>query len=315
MPGAHHSRRRGAVVAIAAAVASAATPAVAHAAELNALSAGQGTILISPGPDGKDALCRPGERPGDPDSGCGAEYPDGTSVRLTAIRAEGRRFAGWSDFACRDTLETCTITLSGTTYITARFTPVTLSVDGTEFGAITVRPAPGGYAGAAICMLAPDANPCTYDPYPIGTTVTLRRAHDSPGLYWIGACDGNANGNLDADVCRLTLWGDESVGAGFEDLTAHRPPIGTGLTVVKAGNGRGTVKGKVKTGPQTLDCGRRCTITGASRNDQVRLTAKEARGSRFLGWSDNRRAPRTRSVSLSKITRIRVTFGRARRSR
>jgi hypothetical protein len=278
--------------------------------QLTAGTAGQGTLEISPGQDGADAVCRvDGQQVAE--GQCEHNYPIGTVVTLTA-HPDGGNFVGWSDFECRNTSSTCRVKMTGERFITARFSPVVLSIQGTEFGRITVTPAPGGF-----CELMGDAPPCSFT-YRAGTVVSLRRAHtameDSAGNgpYWIGACQGNADGKLDADVCRLRVQAHELVGAGYDNAARIPPSRGSSLQVVVVGKGRGKVTGKVVNKGLTLSCGSRCKISGVSLYDAVRLTATKFRGSRFLGWSDGSKLSQ-RIVQLTSVTKIKATFGRSRR--
>jgi len=71
---------------------------------------------------------------------CSGSYASGTAVTLTASPATGSTFAGWSGAGCSST-GTCTVTVSGTTTVTATFAPrpaeppltVTLSLNETTF--------------------------------------------------------------------------------------------------------------------------------------------------------------------------------------
>jgi hypothetical protein len=274
------------------------------AAELQAMTAGPGRLSISPTQPGLNALCKVDGQQEDPDSTCIQRYTTGTPVTLRAEADPGARFIGWSDFGCARYSQTCTLTLgAGERYITARFSPVKLTVQGGDFGSVVVETEPGG-----TCTFAEGAPPCEFT-YPAGTVVTIRREHESPGNFWIGGCDGNSGGTLDADVCRIRLQANELVGAGLSDPTAIPPPRGSGITVKRVGKGR--VTGQVINGGGTLNCGGICTISGLTRYDQVRLRARASRGSRFAHWSDGSRLP-ARVVRMSAVNRIKATFSRRR---
>jgi hypothetical protein len=274
------------------------------AAELQAMTAGPGRLSISPTQPGLNALCKVDGQQEDPDSNCVQRFTTGTRVTLTAEADPGARFVGWSDFGCPRHSQTCTPTLrAGVRYITARFSPVKLTVQGGAFGSILVETEPGG-----TCTFAEGAPPCEFS-YAIGTVVTIRREHESPGNFWIGGCDGNSGGTLDADVCRIRIQANELIGAGLSDPTAIPPPRGSGITVKRVGRGR--VTGRVINGGGTLNCGRACTISGLTRYDQVRLRARPSRGSRFVRWSDRVRLP-ARVVRMSAVNRMKATFSRRR---
>jgi Divergent InlB B-repeat domain len=280
------------------------------AAELQAMTAGPGSLSITPVQPGATAVCKVDGQQEDPDSTCIQRYRTGTPVTLTANPdAGGAHLVGWSDYGCAASSRTCTLTLAaGTRYITARFGPVKLTIQGGAFGSVVVKPAPGG-----TCTFTEGAPPCEFT-YPSGTIVTMRRQHGAPGNFWIGGCDGNTGGTLDADVCRLRLHGNELVGAGLEDVTAIPPPRGSGLVVRRDGNGRGKVTGRVLNGNGTLNCGSLCSISGLTRYDQILLTATRAKGSRFVRWSDGNTIS-TRVIRLSRFNRIKATFAKGSRGR
>jgi hypothetical protein len=137
----------------------------------------------------------------------------------------------------------------------------------------------------------------------------LTREYAAPGYFWIGACEGNRDGKLDANVCRLRLTSNEAVGAGYKDRDEIPPPLGSGIVIVVAGSGRGKVTGSVINGTQTLDCGKRCVISGLYRYDYVRLTATKLPGSHFYRWS-NLSQIRTQIVPMSSTNRIQAVFVR-----
>jgi hypothetical protein len=272
-------------------------------------TAGPGTLTISPAQDGPKASCKTNAQEYETDpAACDQHFQSATRVMLEAVPDKGRTFAGWSDFACGNTSTRCTLNLTpGTRYVSARFSPVTLRLfvnemppdpaDEHPYGLISVKPKP-----SKPCSLN-DREPCQY---PRGTTITLTREYAAPGYFWIGACEGNREGKLDANFCRLRLTSDEAVGAGWKDRDEIPPPLGSGIMVVVGGSGRGTVIGTVVNGTQALDCGTRCLITGVTRYDYVKLTAKASRGSHFSRWNLSRLNPLT--VPLSSTNRIQAVF-------
>jgi len=129
-------------------------------------------------------------------------------------------------------------------------------------GAVGTISGPAGTCGI-------DGIGCTADVVP-GTQVVLT-ASPEPGnrfLRWSGGpCDGRTKA-----TCQFTLAADKRTTALFRGVT--------GVQVLKAGNGAGTVTG---TG---FACGADCfeeVFTGKKRT----LTPAAATGSRFLGWSGN----------------------------
>lgn len=271
-------------------------------AEIQLVTAGPGTLTISPAEDGPEADCEVDAQEYVVDeSRCVHHYAPGTRVMLAATPNRKHSFTGWSDFKCPNTSPKCTLTLAaGTRYVTARFSPVTLKISrgAGRFGPITVKPKPN-----RACRFDYDS-PCEY---PAGTIVTLRRDHASRGYFWVGACNGNRAGRLDADVCTLRLQSNELVGAGYKNPGEIPPALGSEIVVALGGSGFGKVTGGVINGRQTLDCGKRCSISGLQRTDYVRLRVVESRGSHFYRWSDLSRL-RTRVVGLASTTRIKATF-------
>jgi hypothetical protein len=269
-------------------------------AEIQLVTAGPGTLTISPGENADSAKCKVDVQQYEPEGEeCVQHYDPGTRVTLEAVPDDGHSFAGWSDFKCRRSSTSCMLTLAaGTRFVTARFSPVTLKIthgDG-DFGSITIRPKP-----STSCEFD---SPCEY---PFGTTVTLTRSRSAPGYFWIGACQNNRNGALNANVCRVSLESNEWVGAGYKSAGEIPPALGSEIVVVLGGSGRGKVTGRVVNGSETLNCGSRCAISGLDRNDHVQLRAVESRGSHFYRWSDFSRQ-KARIVSLSSTTRLKVAF-------
>lgn len=273
------------------------------AAQLSAVTAGLGELDISPGADGTDVTCQTDAQE-DVTGQCTQSYPLGTVVRVTA-RATGGSFLGWSDFECRNRSTTCSLRMTGDRFITARFSRVVLSIGGTAFGRVNVS-APAG----AFCALLADSPPCTFA-HRAGTVVSLRRANPSlgAGRFWIGACEGNDDGVLDATVCKVRLHSNEDIGAGYAQAGEIPPARGSALQVVVSGKSRGRVTGTVINKNRSLNCGPRCKISGLTLYDAVRLKATRSRGGRFVGWSDGSRLTQ-RVVQLSRVTKIKATFAR-----
>jgi Divergent InlB B-repeat domain len=272
-------------------------------AELQLVTAGPGTLTVSPAENAASADCKTdAQQYESSESDCVQHYEPGTRVTLSAVPDQGHSFAGWSDFGCAARSTTCMLTIrSGTRYVAARFSPVTLQlfVPGEHpFGLISVTPKP-----LNTCSLN-DGDKCEFKS---GTTVTLSREFAAPGFFWVGSCDGNKGGLLDAKTCRLRLGSNEAVGAGYAQAGEIPPPLGSGIVVVVGGSGRGKVTGAVINGTSTLDCGTRCSISGLVRYDQVRLTATASGGSHFYRWSNLSRL-RTQVVPLSSTNRIQAVF-------
>jgi hypothetical protein len=272
-------------------------------------TAGPGTVTISPAEGSANASCQTDAQEYESaQEACIHHFASPTRVTLEAVPDKGRTFKGWSDFGCRSASTRCTLNLTpGTRYVSAWFGPVAVRLfinetppDDHPYGLISIKPKP-----SKPCSLN-DREPCEY---PRGTTITLTREYAAPGYFWIGACVGNRDGKLDANVCQLRLTNNEAVGAGYKDRDEIPPPLGSGIVVVVGGSGRGKVTGSVINGPQTLDCGRRCVISGLYRYDYVRLTATKLPGSHFYRWS-NLSPNRTQTVPMSSTNRIQAVFVR-----
>jgi Divergent InlB B-repeat domain len=287
----------GALLVLGFAAASAPSQSSQDQVELHLATAGPGTIAVSPEGGGDQFFCKvEGQQPQDSGPDCDLTYDAGTRVTLEATPDDGASFAGWSDFACRQSFRSCTITLNDSPrYVTARFSPVTLTVytDG-SFGRIKVTPSPRNS-----CSIN-DGDACEYAR---GKTVTLSREHGASKRFWIGACNGNDQGTWDGNVCRLRLTSDEVVGAGYTDIQQIPPPLGSGITVVVAG--RGKVTGRVINGSDTLSCPGSCTISGLTRYDYVTL---RARGSNFYRWSNGSTAKIQPAVPMASVNRIQAVF-------
>lgn len=198
---------------------------------------------------------------------CSAGFPAGTGVTLTASPSGGSTFAGWSGSGCSGT-GSCTVTMNANQSVTATFTAPpatnTLTVNRTGTGAAsgTVTSQPAGINCGATCS----AN------FTAGSQVILT-ATASGGATFTGWSGGGCSGTA---TCTVTMSGNVTVAANF---TA---PVATNtLTVAKLGTGTGTVTST----PSGINCGTTCSApfpTGTS----VTLTATQAIGSSFGGWSD-----------------------------
>jgi Divergent InlB B-repeat domain len=287
----------GALVAAGFVAASAPSRSTQDGVELQLTTAGLGTLAVLAQNGGDPSFCRiEGQLTTDSGPDCDLTFEAGTAVTLQAIPDDDASFDGWGDFECGDT-SVCTITLDeGPRFVTALFSPVTISVlTNDKFGRITVTPKPENdceLVGETACQ------------YPRGTTVTLHRQHGALGGFWIGACKGNKQGRLKARVCRLKLTSDEVVGAGYATVGDIPPAIGTGIAVVVSGSGK--VTGHVINKKKKLNCPSNCIISGLKRYDYVYLHAS---GSNFSGWSNGSTARTQPAVPMASVNRIKAIFG------
>lgn len=127
---------------------------------------------------------------------CTSQFPNGTTITLSAAPQAGTTFSGWSG-ACTGT-GPCVITLNGNTTITATFTIPTVTIQKIGTGLITSNPAGISCDPTCTAGFAP------------GTTVTLTAASTgTPFTGWSGAgCSGTGS-------CTFTMTGNTVVTASF----------------------------------------------------------------------------------------------------
>ena len=272
-------------------------------AEIQLMTAGPGTLTITPAESGESATCEVDAQEYQvPDEDCIHHFESGTTVKLTAEPKAGHSFIGWSDFKCISKSASCTMQLApGTRYVAARFSPVTLKIFDGKFGRVTVTPQP--------------SRPCSFDytspcEYKSGTVVTLRREHPAAGFFWIGACLGNHAGSLNAAECKLPLLSSEVIGAGYATPGEIPPVKGSGIEIKLAGKGKGKVTGRVLNGGKTLACdGAVCRMTGLTRYDYVSLKARPLGRSGWDRWSDGSHS-KVRVIGVASTNRLWVKFDR-----
>jgi hypothetical protein len=143
---------------------------------------------------------------------CSAKFDEGTSVTLTAVRAGGSTFAGWSGGGCSGT-GTCVVTMTSDQAVTATFNQVhmlTVSVAGPGFGTITSSP-----AGINCGAIAIGTYSCTNF---FSGQVTLTATPSASYVFegWSGAgCSGTG-------TCVVKMGADQTATATFADGT--KPP-------------------------------------------------------------------------------------------
>jgi hypothetical protein len=145
---------------------------------------------------------------------------------------------------------------SGSTTVKCSW-PITVAKAGTGSG--TVASSPAGISCGATCGAA----------FAGGTPMTLT-ATAATGSTFAGWSGGGCAG---AGVCTFVLNGARTVTATFTLQSRH-------LTVLKTGNGRGTVT----SAPAGIGCGTACNL-GFPYGTAVTLTAKPTPNSIFSGWS------------------------------
>ncbi|MBI3802256.1 MAG: hypothetical protein HY282_00650 [Nitrospirae bacterium] len=205
--------------------------------------AGTGTVTSSPG--GIDC-----------GGTCSASFNSGASVTLTASPASDSTFTGWSG-ACSGT-GNCVITVDAAKSVTATFALKSFTLSVTTAGNGTVTSAPSGISCGSSCSAS----------YTIGTTVTLTASPDPNATFsgWSG-CNSSTGTS-----CSVTVDSNKSITANFGTQTFS-------LTVVKAGNGTGSIS----SAPAGIDCSPTCSLF-FSAGKVVTLSAHPDSNSTFTGW-------------------------------
>jgi hypothetical protein len=203
---------------------------------------------------------------------CGADCFEsvftGTKVTLTATPATGSRFSGWSGDVCNSVATgPCVFaaagvseTVSATFQLKKQQLTVTSRPSGNVVNGVSL---PGGAtidcgSGGAVCTGVFD----------YGTPVTLQATPNAGFAFvnWTGtACAGSTNA-----TCAFALKANVSVTPNFRARTL--------VTIVKAGNGAGTVSGL------GISCGADCSQAEFDGRP-VTLTAAPAVGSSFSGFT------------------------------
>ena len=208
---------------------------------------------------------------------CAAQFNPGSRVVLTAAASPGAVWLGYSGGGC-GLAQICTVTLSSSVTVTARFATPTLSVSFRGDGDGSVFSDPSGIT----CSKGSNSN-CSFT-FPPGTNVTLRATPNGSTFDgWGSACNGRSL------TCAVTMNNSRSVTARVSKGTiafqvSHVPPITASF---------------VSMNDQTV-CSANCTerVLGGT---PVRLTAvvNDDRGV-FLGWNVNGvTAPQCSGNSLS----------------
>jgi hypothetical protein len=220
---------------------------------LNVNIVGTGSAIVTSNPSGIN--CGPI---------CGADFPSGSTVVLTATGILGTTFTGWNGAGCSGT-GSCVVVMTADQTVSATFSgtvstsTLVVSKAGAGSGTVTSNPA-GINCGQA----------CTAD-FPSSNSVTLT-AVPLPGSTFAGWSGSNCGGT---GTCVVSMNGNKTVTATFNLAVTTST-----LTVTKAGAGSGTVASS----PAGINCGATCNAPFPTASS-VTLTANAAAGSVFAGWS------------------------------
>lgn len=152
-------------------------------------------LTILPGTGAGAILCNNGA--------CGAAYPAGSALTLTAVPGAGMIFDGWGG-VCSGSVPSCSITMDADKTAAAHFRQPTLNV--------VLAPATGGSVSSN-----PDGIRCTPTcsaTFDAGSIMTLT-ASAPPGTVtiWTGGCSGSG------PTCTVTMTGDTTVSVLFSSTT------------------------------------------------------------------------------------------------
>jgi hypothetical protein len=240
---------------------------------------------------------------------CTGTYLPGRVVRLEARPHSARpgsndppsTFEAWSDNRC-PTGPVCEIRVDAdpvSQSVTAVFSPQPVFVIiYPSPDPATVRSVPPGI----MCEGPIDfRGPSCSAEFPLLTDVTLVAEGTNP--VWGPDCD-----SAEGATCHLKVGMTRHVTVRFDGEDPgpwpHGGELGAHFYVVKAGTGKGTVRGRL------IDCGSRCTTTGLFGKPQT-LTADPDAGSRFVGWKGAcGSAPRC-ELFIGPVTRVVAVFDTA----
>ncbi|MBX3273381.1 MAG: hypothetical protein KF729_24170 [Sandaracinaceae bacterium] len=218
-------------------------------------------------------------------TGCAADFPHGTTVRLTATPATGWVIGGWTG-ACEGAGVTCDVPMTAAreTTLTFRVTTRALTVRRAGTGTGRVTSAPAGIDCGTDCS----------EDYAYDTRVTLSALPDtatSRFAGWSGACSG-------MDACAVTM-------TEARDVTATFTLLDRALDVEVGGRGAGSVTSE----PAGITCPGTCRAVYPHGREVV-LTARPADGNvRFAGWTGACTNPETTCrVTMTQARTVRATF-------
>jgi phospholipase C len=213
-------------------------------------------------------------------SACIATFSSGTKVTLSATPSSGDSFANWSG-ACSGSSPTCTLTMNGSTAVSATFNHTQVQLSVSETGGGTITSSPAGINCGAICST--DFN--------TGSSVTLTATPAAGNSFngWTGACSGSST------TCALVLNAASSVAASFNATRVQ-------LSVSETGSGTGTITSN----PAGIDC--QSCAANFPVGSTVTLTAAPNASFVFNGWSGACSGTGTCTVSLNAAASVVASF-------
>ncbi len=157
---------------------------------------------------------------------CGASFPTGTAVTLTATPAANSAFTGWSGDNCPSS-GTCTVTLNSNQFVTVGFSAVSANLQVTVIGSGSVTSSPSGInCLSGICAAS----------FPVNSKVTLTAAAKS-GSTFTGWSGGGCSGT---GTCSVTLNSNQAVTATFQGFTISATALSPS-SVAPGGSSESTV--------------------------------------------------------------------------
>jgi hypothetical protein len=212
---------------------------------------------------------------------CHAGFDYGTPVSVKATPAQGWAFSSWTSCPSADR-DTCSVTLTQTTDITANFVrqdiPTTIDVTGSG----TVSWGQNMTCTTTGCM--------TTFPYGLPVMLTATPALNHHFMGWSGACSGMSS------TCMFTPGiTSVNVGASFA--------IDTYVLTVNDGTG-----GSVSSMPAGLSCASGTCMASFDYGTQVSLTPKAGNNYAFLSWGQDCSGNGTCSVTMTQAHAVAVNF-------
>lgn len=232
-------------------------------------------------------------------STCSADFDADTPITLTAAPTDASsQFSSWS--GCPSpTGNTCTLSLSAATTVSATFTtvPRALSITKTGGGSGTVTGTVGGAGDTPISCGAM----CNADiSHGSMVTLTAMAAANSTFVGWSGS------GCMGTGSCVVTMDAAKNVTAEFALMTYT-------LTASREGAGAGTISATATpSGSGSFSCGASGPCTGTyNHGAMVTLTAAPDSASVFSGWSgEGCTGMGTCVVSTTAARNVTATFAR-----